>query len=487
MNEDTTFENASQKGPRPQSAVDRLPPFSPEAEAGLLGAILIDPVQAMADCADRLAPDGSDFYDLRHQTIYRVLVAMYDNREPIDIITLYDRLQTQKVDEQVGGLAYISGLPEMAASAANTEYYADIVQEKALRRRLIRTCTEIVGRVFDYEGSIDELVDTVEADILRVSESRVRTKLRTSRELVSRAIQNIEQMQQNQGKLSGVSTGFVDLDRLLGGLQMADMIVIAARPSVGKTSLAMNIAEYVTVESQIPVGVFSLEMTSDALMTRMLCSRARVNIRNVRDGYLAERDYPKLTNSAGKLSVAPIWIDDTSGLSILQLRARARRMFQQYGCKLFVVDYLQMLHSTRRRSDNRQQEVADISSGIKALAKELGVPIVVLSQLNREMDREKGRKPRLSDLRESGAIEADADVVGLLYVKPEDDEDDTSPNGEDPGVVPTGIIIAKQRNGPTGEVTLTFVRRYTRFESAAKVSDQDVPTEAPQRMMTYDP
>jgi replicative DNA helicase len=245
---------------------------------------------------------------------------------------------------------------------------------------------------------------------------------------------------------------------------------------MGKTSLAMNIAEHVAIDERLPVGVFSLEMTSDSLVLRMLCSRSRVNMRNVRDGFLAERDFPKLTGAAGKLANSPLFIDDSSGLSILQLRAKARRMHQQYGIKLFVIDYLQLLHSTARRAENRQQEIADISSGIKSLAKELNVPIIVLSQLNRELEREKNRKPRLSDLRESGAIEQDADVVGLLY-KPSsgDDEEGGGGGGSEEEAVAVNLLIAKQRNGPTGDVNLTFLKPFTRFESAAKVSDEDVP------------
>jgi replicative DNA helicase len=236
----------------------------------------------------------------------------------------------------------------------------------------------------------------------------------------------------------------------------------------------MNIAEYVAIEQHLPVGVFSLEMTSESLVLRMLCSRSRVNLRNVREGFLAERDFPKLTGAAGKLANAPLFIDDSSALSILQLRAKARRMAQQYGIKLFVVDYLQLLHSTARRAENRQQEIADISSGIKSLAKELSVPVIVLSQLNRELEREKNRKPRLSDLRESGAIEQDADVVGLLYRPSSGDDEDSTAAGEE-DVIPINLLIAKQRNGPTGDVELTFLKSYTRFESKAKVSDEDVP------------
>jgi replicative DNA helicase len=252
------------------------------------------------------------------------------------------------------------------------------------------------------------------------------------------------------------------------------MIVIAARPSIGKTSLAMNIAEHVAIEEKQPVGVFSLEMTAESLVLRMLCSRSRVNLRSVREGFLVERDFPKLTGAAGKLASAPLFIDDTSGLSILELRAKARRMYQQYGIKLFVVDYLQLVHSSAKKVENRQQEIADISNGIKQLAKELNVPVIVLSQLNREVEREKGRPPRLSDLRESGSIEQDADLVGLLYRPQAKDEEDGATT--EPGdAIPVNLLIAKQRNGPAQEdVHLTFLKTYTRFESAAKIHDSDI-------------
>lgn len=293
------------------------------------------------------------------------------------------------------------------------------------------------------------------------------------KDLVKKAIATIEDFHQRQGMLTGIPTGFADFDKMTSGLHGGEMIVIAARPSMGKTSLAMNIAEHVVIEEKLPVGVFSLEMTSESLVLRMLCSRSRVNLRNVREGFLAERDFPKLTGAAGKMAAAPLFIDDSAGLSILQLRAKARRMHQQHGIKLLVIDYLQLLHSTSARAkENRQQEIADISSGIKGLAKELDIPVIVLAQLNRELEKDKSRKPRLSDLRESGSIEQDADLVGLLY-KPSVDEEEGG--GGDQDTRPVNLLIAKQRNGPTGDVNLTFLNSITRFESAAKVSDEDVP------------
>jgi replicative DNA helicase len=399
---------------------------------------------------------------------------MYDHREAIDIITLQQRLKDKQLLEAVGGIPYLAGLPDVVPSSANLSYYLEIVQEKYLLRRMIQTCTEVVARVYDHEGEVDALMDEVERDVLRISESRVQGQTTTIKDLVKKAINTIEDFHQRQGMLTGVGTGFADLDKMTSGLHGGEMIVIAARPSMGKTSLAMNMAEHVAIDLKLPVGVFSLEMTSESLVLRMLCSRSRVNLRNVREGFLAERDFPKLTGAAGKLANAPLFIDDSSGLSILQFRAKARRMHQQYGIKLFVVDYLQLLHSTARRAENRQQEIADISNGIKSLAKELNVPVIVLSQLNRELEREKNRKPRLSDLRESGAIEQDADVVGLLYKPSSDDEEGAQTASEDEAVA-VNLLIAKQRNGPTGDVNLTFLKPYTRFESAAKVSDEDVP------------
>ena len=458
--------------------VDRLPPHSPEAEQGVLGCVLLSPNECLGECVARFKAGGEVFYDLRHQTIFNALVEMYDARQAIDLITLQQRLKDKQLLEQVGGLSYLASLPDTVPSAANLSYYLDIVHEKYLLRKMIRTCTEVVSRVYDYEGEVDALLDEVEREVLRISEARVEAETNTIKELVKRAINTVEDFHARQGMLTGIGTGFADFDKLTTGLHPGEMLVIAARPSMGKTSLAMNIAEHVAIDQKLPVAVFSLEMAANSLVLRMLCSRACVNLRSVREGFLADRDFPRLTNAAGGLSSAPLYIDDTANLSILQLRARARRMWQQYGIKLFIIDYLQLLHSTARRVDNRQQEISDISGGIKALAKELEVPVIVLSQLNRELERDKSRKPRLSDLRESGAIEQDADLVGLLYKA--DSNDPSKPARDDDDEVeqealPVNLLIAKQRNGPTGDVYLTFRKPYTRFESAAKVSDADVP------------
>jgi len=456
--------------------IDRLPPHALDMEQGVLGCQLLSPNECVGEVIEKLKGTGVEVhYDLRHQTIQTELFEMYDNRIPIDVITLQQRLKDKGLLEQVGGIAYLSQLQDSVPSAANLSYYLEIVQEKFLLRRMIATCTEVVGRVYDYEGDVETLLDEVEKEILRINESRAQSSTASVKELVGKAILTVENYFGRQGTLNGIGTGFPDLDRMTDGLHGSEMIVIAARPSMGKTSLAMNIVEHVVLDQNLPAGVFSLEMSAESLVLRMLCSIARVNLRSIREGFMSEADFPKLTSAAGRLAKAKLLIDDSAGLSILDLRARARRMHQQHGVKLFVVDYLQLLHSTSRRSqDNRQQEIADISSGIKALAKELKVPVLVLSQLNRELEKDKSRKPRLSDLRESGAIEQDADVVGLLYKPSAGDDEDGVPSEEADGL-PVNLLIAKQRNGPTGDVNLTFLKSYTRFESAAKVSDEDVP------------
>jgi replicative DNA helicase len=456
------------------SKVDRLPPHSIEAEQGVLGCIFLAPFEVMPICIEKLPKGSEDFYDLRHRVIWELLLRMYDEKEGMDLITIGQRLKDCQQLEAVGGLVYLSSLPDAVPSAANITYYLEIVREKAVMRRIINGCTEVVARVYDHEGEADLLLDEVEKTLMGISNDRADKKpMSTMKELIRKSITTIETMHLNKGALTGISTGLMDLDKMTSGLQDGEMIVIAARPSMGKTSLAMNIAEHVAVDKKLPVGVFSLEMTSDSLVLRMLCSRARVNMRKIRDGFLSEQDFPKLTSAAGKLAECPLYIDDSSGLSILALKAKARRLFQLYGIKLFVVDYLQLLHSTERKADNRQTEVANISAGLKDLAKELRVPVVVVSQIGRESEKNK-RRPKMSDLRESGAIEQDADLIGLLY-DPWDLDDEQTGERENSDSKQITLIIAKQRNGPTGDVNLTFFKSYTRFESAARISGDDLP------------
>lgn len=455
--------------------VDRLPPHSPEAEQGLLGCCLLSPHETIDGCIEIIGERPEPFYDLRHQTIWQHLVAMFDERVPIDVITLQQRLKDAGLLEQIGGIPYLSTLQDAVPSASNFSYYAQIVSEKWFLRRMIHGCTSIVERVYEHQGEVDVLKDEAERDMLAMIGTHTTNGFQPIRNFVGGTITEIEGYHQNQGAIMGLQTGFPDLDRMTGGFNGGEMIVIAARPSMGKTSLAMNIAENVAVNNRLPVGVFSLEMTSQALTTRMIASNARVNLRNIRDGFMSEADFPRLTAAAGRVNAAPLFIDDTPGLSVMQIRSKARKLMRTENIRLFVIDYLQLAKSmTKRGQENRQQEVSEISSGIKALAKELNVPIIVLSQLNRELEKDKKRKPRLSDIRESGSIEQDADLVGFLY-KAHVNEDEDAPAPDEQEGVPVNLLIAKQRNGPTGDVNLTFLKSLTRFENAARVSDEDIP------------
>ncbi len=453
----------------------RTPPHSIEAEQGVLGCVLLEPQECLPLCIQRLKLNEEIFYDVRHQVIYKTLIEMYDKKNVIDPVTVLQRLKDNKLLETAGGVVYVTSLPDATPSAANLDYYLTIVRKKYLLRKMIHTCTEAISNIYNFSGDVEELLDDVETKVLRVSEERVEESVDSVKDLVKKAIEQIEHYHQNKGMFSGITTGFSEFDKLTLGLQPGEMIVIAARPSVGKTSLAMNIAEHVAVDLKMPVGVFSLEMTSESLILRTICSRARVNLKNIREGFLSDRDFPKIVNAASKLSSSPLFIDDTSNMSILELRAKARRMAQRHGIKLFVIDYLQLLYSSSfRAKESRQQEIAEISRGIKSLAKELNVPIIVLSQLNREIEKEKNRKPRLSDLRESGAIEQDADLVGLLYQPNKKEEEDEEESGGNEAIQ-INLFIAKQRNGPTGEVNLIFLKQFTRFENLLKIASEDVP------------
>ncbi len=441
--------------------LDRTPPHDTAAEQGVLGCILLDPKENLPACIQKVK-DESVFYDLRHKAIYSALVQMSERNTPIDLLTLSHQLRTDGELDNIGGVAYLAELQDGVPSAANLEYYFDIVRDRALLRKVIHTCTKAIADAYEGSDEVESLIGEVEQAVLDIQREQSISNNATIQEHVKNAVGKIEQYFKDKGATTGIETGFTDFDRMTTGLHAGEMIVVAARPSMGKTSLAMNIVEHVALERGLPVGVFSLEMSADALVMRMICSLARINLRDMREGLLQTREFPRIVDASGKLTNSGLHIDDTGGLSILQ-----------HGIKLFVIDYMQLLHSTSRRGgENRQQEIAEISSGIKALAKNLGVPIIVLSQLNRELEKDKSRKPRLSDLRESGAIEQDADLVGLLY-KPggaDDDGDEAESEAEQ-----INLLIAKQRNGPTGDVRLTFLKGFTRFENAAKISSDDVP------------
>lgn len=466
---------------RQDTRIDRLPPHDSDAERGIIGCALLSPRDALPQIIARFG-DREVLYDLRHETIVSQLIAMFEQDMPVDMITFTSRLRMFDMLEQIGGIPYLNDCENSVPSAANLPTYLDIVQEKYEQRRMIQVCTETVQRVYEHQGENEQLIGDFERQALQVRLQR-QTESRGARELVHASMAMIEQYYQRQGVIGGIPTGFCDLDRMTDGMHGGEMITIAARPSMGKTSLAMNIAENVILQQNLPVGVFSLEMTAESLMTRMICSNARVNLRNVRDGFLAERDLPRLASSAGRLASTLLRVDDMAGLSIQQIRARARAMWQQYGIRLLIIDYLQLSNSTSESAKRqREREISEISGGCKCIAKELNIPVIVLSQMNRDFERDKNRKPRLADLRESGSIEQDSDVVGFLYKTRHDDDDDVP--GEEPDGIPVNLLIAKQRQGPVGDIRLVFLKNFTRFESAARVcNDDDVPPERQEQMI----
>ncbi len=446
--------------------VPRSLPFSEDGEKGVICSLLLSPRDVADICVLHLR--SAAFYIPAHEIIYTLILEFGDKRKPVDFISLKQALKDRNQLEETGGPEYLSELYGFVPTAANAGYYIDIVREKYVLRRLISACNKLSAQCYDQQGEIEPLLDEAEKEIFAITGEHVKTEIVPTKDLVMEAIEQIEKLYENRGSVTGLPTGFVELDRMTSGLHPAEMIVIAARPSMGKTALAMNIAEHVAMDIDKPVAVFSLEMSSQQLVQRILCSRAKVDLQRVRNGFLSERDFPNLTAAASQVAAAKMFIDDTPGLSVTELRAKARRMKSQHDIQLIVIDYLQLLRSmSRRAQDNRQLEISEISGGIKALAKELNLPIIVLAQLNRQPDTraKEGGRPRLSDLRESGSIEQDADLVGLL-VRPEYYETDDEAKQERAGEAE--LIIAKQRNGPTGDVPLTFLKQYTRFESRAR-------------------
>jgi replicative DNA helicase len=404
-----------------------------------------------------------------HATIFEHIMGMWDRNESIDFITLTQILRDRDVLDQCGGAAFITELFTFLPTAANAGYYIEILQEKYTLREIIKICTEFAARSYDEQDDVPALLDSVEAEVFRIAQDRFKDRVANMTQLVVQAIGSIEELYSRRGSITGLSTGFDVLDKMTDGLHGGEMIVVAARPSMGKTALGMNIAEHIALDLKKPVAVFSLEMSSQQLVQRTLCSRARVNLSRVRDGFLSERDFPALQSAASKLAESKIFIDDTSGLTILELRAKARRLKSQHDIAAIFIDYLQLLRSaTKRAQDNRQLEIAEISAGLKGLSKELNIPVVVLAQLNRNPENRMGDsrgRPRLSDLRESGSIEQDADLVGLLvreeyYLDSEEEKKEAAGKAT--------LIIAKQRNGPVGDVPLTFLKEYTRFENRAE-------------------
>ncbi len=439
----------------------RVPPQALEAERSVLGAMLLD-VRAIARVLEVI--DERAFYRPAHRRIFNALVALWQRKEDaIDAVTVADELRRNGDFDTVGGGTYIAGLLDQVATAANVEYHAQIVKEKAILRQLIDISTEIAGRAFEARENPADLLDEAERAMFAISDSSIRKGFVRVRELINPAIKSIEKLYEEKQAVSGLATGFLDLDTMTSGFQAGDLIVVAGRPSMGKTALALNIASHVAVREGRGVGIFSLEMSMEQLLLRMLCSEARVSSQRLRTGYLRDKEWPLLITAAGELSEAPIYIDDTASMTVLEMRAKARRLRSECDLGLIVVDYLQLMQGAAR-TESRQQEISEISRGLKALAKELRVPVVAISQLSRAVEARSDHRPMLSDLRESGAIEQDADVVAFVYR-----EEHYKRTDENEGL--GEIIIGKQRNGPVGFFKVAFISEYTRFENLSKTQE----------------
>lgn len=436
-------------------AIDKLPPQNIEAEQSVLGAIMIEN-DAFLKVIEIISRE--DFYKESHKKIFDAMIYLFEKNEPIDLITIAEELRKRNEIDAVGGESYLSVLASQVPTSANVRYHSKIIREKALLRTLIKSASEIAGKVYEDNLDADELVDHAERIIFNISDKRTKASFVSLKELIKGSFETIEHLYDKKSAITGVASGFNDLDERTSGFQRGDLIVIGGRPSMGKTAFSLNLARYVGVEMKEPVAIFSLEMTKEQLAMRMLCAEAMVDSNSVRKGFIRKEDWGKLTNAAGRLTEAPIFIDDSSNISILEMRAKARRLKMEYkGLSLVVVDYLQLMRGRGSFEKSREQEISEISRSLKALAKEIEVPVIALSQLNRGVETRSGNKrPTLADLRESGAIEQDADVIIFLY-REEVYNKNTPEKGK------AEINIAKQRNGPTDTIYLTFFPNYTRF------------------------
>ncbi len=444
------------------AAPERTLPHNLEAEKSVLGAILIRN-EAFNHAAELI--DSRDFFRDAHRRIFDKMVALSERNDAIDLITLKDELQRSGELEEVGGPAYIASLADGVPRSANVEHYARIVKEKATLRRVIHAAKRIEADAYQAEEDADLILDGAEKAIFEIAEDKIREGFVPLRDLVQSSFATIEKLQQHKGLVTGVPTGFVDLDELTSGLQPSDLLLVAARPSMGKTSFVLNIAQHIGTQTEMTVGFFSLEMSKEQLFMRMLTSEARIDAHRFRSGYLNEKDYGRLSHALGTLAEARVFIDDTASIGVLEMRAKARRLQAEHGLHLLIIDYIQLMQG-RGRFESRQQELASISRSMKGLAKELRIPVIALSQLSRAPETRSDHRPQLSDLRESGALEQDADVVMFIYREEQYRTDDGQPNAEAEGTAE--IIIGKQRNGPVGTVKLAFVKEHTRFENLAQ-------------------
>ncbi|MED4587842.1 replicative DNA helicase [Priestia flexa] len=445
---------------------DRLPPQNIEAEQAVLGAIFLEP-SSLTLASELLIPE--DFYRAAHQKIFTCMLKLSDQGEPVDLVTVTSDLANQKILEEIGGVAYLSDLANSVPTAANIEYYAKIVEEKSILRRLIRTATDIASEGYAREDEVEVLLNEAEKNILEVAQRKNTGMFQNIKDVLVQTYDNIEVLHNRKGDITGIPTGFTDLDHMTAGFQRNDLIIVAARPSVGKTAFALNIAQNVATKTDENVAIFSLEMGAEQLVMRMLCAEGNIDAQRLRTGSLTSEDWGKLTMAMGSLSNAGIYIDDTPGVRVGEIRSKCRRLKQEGGLGMILIDYLQLIQGNGRSGENRQQEVSEISRSLKALARELQVPVIALSQLSRGVEQRQDKRPMMSDIRESGSIEQDADIVAFLYR-----EDYYEKDTENQNIIE--IIIAKQRNGPVGTVQLAFVKEYNKFVNLERrFDDSGVP------------
>lgn len=451
-------------------SIDKIPPHNLEAEANVLGSIFIDD-EAINKVADIVNPE--DFYRNAHQKIFESCLDLYDKREPIDLLSVANSLEDRKELENIGGKSYLASLTNAVVTAGNVKYYAEIVQKKATLRRLLKASQEIISLAYDETNGVDDVLDNSERKLFQISQKFLRENFIPISSVLNETFDRIDELHKNKGKLRGVPTGFADLDNILAGFQKSNLVIIAARPSVGKTSLALDIARHAAVKSKESIGLFSLEMSKEELVDRILCSEAGVSLWKMRTGKLSDRaehdDFPKIGHAMGTLSEAKIFIDDSASLNIMQIRTKARRLKLEHNLSLLIIDYLQLMES-KGNKENRVQEVAEITRGLKNIARELNIPIIALSQLSRAVEQTKPAIPKLAHLRESGTIEQDADVVMFIYRKSADRNyrlEDLTP--EEKGIAE--IHVAKHRNGPTGMVKTFFDLETVSFKNLEKRAD----------------
>ncbi|MFH2138435.1 MAG: replicative DNA helicase [Candidatus Omnitrophota bacterium] len=437
------------------SLIDKVPPQNTEAEMAVLGSMLLEE-DAIINVVEIL--NETCFYKNNHRKIYAAILSLFNENKPVDLITLTDQLRKENSLEDVGGAVYLTELANIVPTAANVMHHAKIVKEKALLRGLITTATTIISEGYEADQEVDILLDKAERLIFEISNSKIKGGFVSVKDLIKDTIETIEKLYQRKTQVTGIPTGFEDLDRITAGFQKADLIIVAGRPSMGKSALMCGFAEHAALVEKVPTAIFSLEMSKESLVQRILCSHARVNMQGVRTGFLAQQDWGRLVTAAGKISQAPLFIDDTPSITVLELRAKARRLKAQHDIGFIILDYLQLMQASAGYSQGRQQEISDISRSLKALAREINVPLIAISQLSRATEQREGFRPRLSDLRDSGAIEQDADVVMLLFR-----EEYYNPTEENKGMAE--VIIAKQRNGPVGNKKMTFLKEFSRFEN----------------------